>query len=285
MLQPLALIVLPLVLRLQVSKTHSQEANLQMSRCGEVPLLTLEKKGQNWETTTSLLCVDYHPAEELHLILPGVEPNFKDHSTGQRPPLLWEFSFGIKCILTEGERPLWGRLWFLGEQVQLQNTPWRQVLWNMWNLLVRALTYHPLLLLGIGDVTLSHSHKAGIIFGWQWQKAGVIKWKLQLPSLKEQQYEMVNKKLYMYICTYTLLCMENFICAEIWYSRAQSGVMDEPEVALEEQFSEARGRFPMLNTYAHKWFCRGLKHPPLSTGAGTSHLTENSSQVLAKPKP
>lgn len=52
--------------------------------------------------------------------------------------------------------------------------------------------------------------------------------------------------------------------------------MDEPKVALEEQSSEAQGRFPMLNTYARKWFCRGLKHSPLSTGAGTLHLTKNS---------
>lgn len=37
---------------------------------------------------------------------------------------------------------------------------------NVRNLLVRALLYHPLLLLGMGDVTLSHGHKAGIIFRW-----------------------------------------------------------------------------------------------------------------------
>lgn len=72
--------------RRAVKRAVRQKLNLQMSRCGEVPLLVLEKRGQNWETTASLPCVDCHPTEELHLILPAVEPNFEDHSTGQRPP-------------------------------------------------------------------------------------------------------------------------------------------------------------------------------------------------------
>lgn len=95
MLQPPALLVLPLVQPLQAVKcTVRQKWNLQASRCGELPLLVLEDKGQNWEIPTSLprMCTDCHPTGELHLVPLGVEPSFEDPSTGQRPPTLWEFS-------------------------------------------------------------------------------------------------------------------------------------------------------------------------------------------------
>lgn len=106
MLQPPARLVLPLVLPSRAARAAvRQKWNLQASRCGELPFLILENKGQNWEFHTSLPCLhmDCHPTGEPHLVPLGADP-----SIGQGPPTLGEFSLGSPCfdgtwILPEGE--------------------------------------------------------------------------------------------------------------------------------------------------------------------------------------
>lgn len=128
MLQPPAVLVLPLVLPWQaVNCTVRPKWNLQASRCGELPFLLLQNKGQSWEIPCSLLCMctDCHPTGELHLAPLGVEPSFEDPSTGQRPPA-WEFNLFSPLLWREMDASeellsadCWAWLWLLGEQVLL----------------------------------------------------------------------------------------------------------------------------------------------------------------------